>query len=244
MHKIDLGNGLKIFDDYYLLIEKSKVMVIADLHMGYEGVMQNQGIFFPRYQKRIILQRLDKIIKQQKPKEIIINGDLKHEFGKNLRQEWKEIEEILQFLTSKVEVSVVRGNHDNFLKTILSRYDIELKMCFERDGMILVHGHKEIEVEKCESLIIGHEHPSLKLRDDVGAVINLPCFLFHPERNIVVLPAFSPLAMGTDVLQANNEDFLSPILRKIGCDDFKAYAISESVIMDFKRIRDIKKARI
>ncbi|MEM2508981.1 MAG: metallophosphoesterase, partial [Candidatus Thermoplasmatota archaeon] len=98
-----------------------------------------------------------------------------------------------------------------------------------------VHGHKEARGEK---IVIGHEHPSLCLRDKVGVLAKLPCFLVSKE--IIVLPAMSPLAGGTDVSSAINEEYLSPILKNYDVDRMEVYAISDE-LMHFSSIGKIKK---
>nr|NIM91373.1 phosphoesterase [Candidatus Aminicenantes bacterium] len=111
MQKVDLGAGLEIFDEYCLYLKNTESVVIADLHLGYEGVMQSEGVFFPRYQKKVILNRLERILDDLNPQKIIVNGDFKHEFSRNLSQEWKEIKEVLDFLRQRTEVVMIRGNH-------------------------------------------------------------------------------------------------------------------------------------
>ncbi len=242
MQKVDLGAGLEIFDEYCLFLKDTESVVIADLHLGYEGVMQSEGVFFPRYQKKVILNRLERILDDLNPQKIIVNGDFKHEFSRNLSQEWKEIKEVLDFLRQRTEVVMIRGNHDNYLMTILSKYDIELQGFYEEENIILSHGHNEIIKEDNQILIMGHEHPSIRLRDVIGAGVRLPCFLFDEDNNILVLPAFSPLATGSDVVSTPKEEFISPILKGQGCENFKVYAISDSELIDFKSVGELRMA--
>lgn len=241
MQKVDLGNGMEIFGDYCLYLKNMNSVVIADLHLGYEGVMQSEGVFFPRYQKKVILNRLERILDGLNPKEIIVNGDFKHEFSRNLSQEWGEVKEVLDFLRQRTEVVMIRGNHDNYLKTILSGYDMELHDVCRRKGVILVHGNNEILREGKEMLVLAHEHPSIRVRDEVGAGVRLPCFMFDEANNILVLPAFSPLATGTDVVLTPREELISPILKSHGCENFRVYAISDSELIDFKKVGELRR---
>jgi len=60
-----------------------------------------------------ILKHLNEILKKVKPEKIIINGDLKHEFGNISEQEWREVLKLLAFIGGKCnEVIIVKGNHD------------------------------------------------------------------------------------------------------------------------------------
>lgn len=232
MHEVNI-NGVKITSKYAVLV--SNVAIVADLHIGYEGVLQREGAMIPKYQKEILKKRLNDIIETYEPKTIIINGDFKHEFGKNLRQEWNEATEILQFLNEMVEVLLIRGNHDNFLRTIAGKLGIPIYNEYEIKGIKIVHGHKETEAKR---IIMAHEHPSLHLRDKVGAIVKLPCFL--ASKKIIVIPALSPLATGIDVSSAEPADYLSPILQRENVDEYEVYAISDELLY-FSKIGKLKK---
>jgi hypothetical protein len=75
-------------NDLCLIINR-EILVISDIHVGYEEALNKQGILIPRLQFRDIAQRLEKIISKRKFKIIVVNGDLKHEFGKISAQEWR-----------------------------------------------------------------------------------------------------------------------------------------------------------
>ncbi|MBC7081449.1 MAG: metallophosphoesterase [Thermoplasmatales archaeon] len=225
--------GFKISNLYSILIDN--IAVFSDLHIGYEGVLRMEGAMIPKYQKKVIKKRIEEIIRRYNPDKIVINGDFKHEFGKNLKQEWNEVSELLDFLVKKLEVIIVRGNHDNFIKTIAKKFNVEVKDEYEYGEIKFVHGHKEANGDK---IVIGHEHPSLVIRDKVGVVAKLPCFLISKE--MVVLPAMSPLASGTDVSSASNEEYLSPILKSYDVDVMEIYAISDE-LMHFSSVGKIKR---
>jgi len=229
-------DGIKITSLYAAYLEEHSTAVVADFHIGYESYLQHEGVSIPRYQKDIILKRLERIISKYEVERIVINGDFKHEFGKNLRQEWREAEEILSFLVERVEVVMVRGNHDNFLKTIASRYGVEVRDEYSLGNFKMVHGHRMVKGEG-KKLLLGHEHPSLSIRDAVGAMVKMPCYLCG--NGIVVLPAISPLATGTDVLEG---DFLSPILKNVDKKGMKVYAINHDELLYFSTIGDLRKA--
>jgi hypothetical protein len=162
-----------------------------------------------------------------------VAGDLKHEFGRNLPHEWEDVELFLQSF-SDLEIEVVRGNHDNFLATILSKYGVELTESIEIGEWTVIHGHLETNAKK---IIMGHEHPAIKVRKE-GAIYNFPCFLHVKEKNAVVLPAFSPLAPGSNIIESNS--FLSPVL-DLKIDVVEVYAVDKEVIY-LGKVRDVRKA--
>ncbi len=207
-----------------------KTAIIADLHLGLENVLG--GV---RVQIDDMIERLDRI---KGIDRIVIAGDLKHEFGRNLPLEWEDVKVLLNHLLDRgLDVVVVRGNHDNFLRDILKDFGLELFDEFEVEGWKVVHGHKECEADK---IVMGHEHPAVKVRLD--GTYTFHCFLRirHEGREVIVLPAFSPLVSGSDVTTCN---FISPILRNVDCDEVEVYAVNDDVyylgtLEEFKFIRN------
>ncbi len=220
MDEISIGE-ITITRYFMLYIEEYELAAMADFHIGYEDVMASQGLFLPKIQKRYILDILDKIYSKYAPKVFVVGGDLKHEFSRNMPQEWSEIEEIIDYLTDRSELIVIRGNHDNFLKSILKKRGIELRKEFKIGKYVFVHGHEDYKWNG--TLIMGHEHPSVTLRDDIFATLKLPCFLYSPD--LIVLPAVSIYASGTDITK---NDFISPIIKN-NPRDFEIFAIEEKM---------------
>ncbi|MFO7966381.1 MAG: metallophosphoesterase [Archaeoglobaceae archaeon] len=224
-------------DDLTLTREKAVIVddtaIIADLHLGIESMMEDYGVTFPRVQIREVINNITSIVENHGINRLVVAGDLKHEFGKNKPYEWEDVELFLKKF-SDLEIEVVRGNHDNFLMTILSKYGVEMKSTVKVSGWTVTHGHKYIEAEK---MIMGHEHPTIKVRES-GAIYKYPCFLHVRERNAVVLPAFSPVAQGSDVLSA--EKFLSPIL-DVEVDNVEIYAVEDEVVY-LGSVYDVKRA--
>jgi len=86
-------------------------LIVSDLHLGYEVAMAREGFYLPRVFHDLV-RDLGEVIEREKPKRLIIDGDLKHSFV----PEWRERVELRAFfeeVTSLVEeVILVRGNHD------------------------------------------------------------------------------------------------------------------------------------
>src|SRR5437870_13680961 len=130
-----------------------------------------------------------------KAEKVIIAGDFKHEFSKNLVDEWVEVKQVLRFLKDRVTPVLVRGNHDNYLATILGDLNLPLNARAEVGGYTIVHGHEEGST--LHPIIMGHEHPAVKLKDELGATVSVAAFLVTERQ--VVLPAYSPCAHGVGV---------------------------------------------
>ena len=82
-------------------------------------------------------------MRKQKQAQVVINGDLKHEFGRITRQEWKESMNFIQFLKENFnDVILLKGNHDNFTKFIAQKTDLEVYESYSLEEFIIMHGDK------------------------------------------------------------------------------------------------------
>ncbi|MDG6220650.1 MAG: metallophosphoesterase [Candidatus Thermoplasmatota archaeon] len=235
MDRVEVRKGVFLHSSGALYMPDSGVAAVADLHIGFEAALSESGATMPRAQRHVLLDRMKYVLEELKPRKLVVVGDLKHNFDRNLSQEWEEVEEIVEWLSKRCELVVVRGNHDNYLVSILRRRGVLLEDSVEIDGIAFAHGHKDLEWKGL--LVMGHEHPSAGLRDPVGGMVKLPCFLYHNGiggvrggKSVVVLPAMSPLATGTDVIRAGG--FFSPVLKNFSMDAFGVWAISHIGLLE------------
>jgi hypothetical protein len=227
---IETVNGLPA-----IFIEKLNAVVISDLQLGEELYLAKQGIFVPQIQLKKMKKSLSKIFKLTKAKCLIVNGDLKHEFGEASQQEWREVKEFASFVRKRVKkLILVRGNHDNYLLTIANKIGIKVYDPFYfSQGFLFTHGHKKIKYPKnMEFLIIGHEQPALVLREGFTR-IKVPCLLYGKTKQgkkFICLPSFSPLASGVEINLVRREELLSPILKKdVKVENLKVIALDEEI---------------
>jgi putative SbcD/Mre11-related phosphoesterase len=217
---MEIFRGIKTVDGYpVIFIENLNSLVISDLHLGYELALAEQGVFVPQTQLKELLKDLREIFRKVKAENIIINGDVKHEFGEASQQEWREVKELVEYLRKKVEkIILIRGNHDNYLLNIASKIGIQVfDPYYLAKGYCFLHGHKKVKLPKdFHTLIIGHETPSLVLRRGYDKV-KVPCLLYgktKDKKNFICLPAISSWASGTEINLASKEELLSPILKE------------------------------
>jgi len=153
---------------------KTKTLLIADPHLGWEVQLQEKGIHIPS-QTIKILNKLTAIITEYKPDRLVILGDVKytvvsHEFG-----EWQDIPDFFEKLESLIgSISVVRGNHDANLEPLLPE-NVEF---LPATGVVVgdvgvFHGHKwpSPALLGCKTLVMGHLHPVVVFRDPTGCKI-------------------------------------------------------------------------
>jgi len=241
MDELEVMPGVRITSHQCLWLPEEATVVVADLHIGYESALEADGIHIPRIQTAAVQEALDGILERFSPDRVVVAGDLKHEFSRNLGQELRDVRKVIDELSRQVEVIVVKGNHDNYLENIVSRIEVPVVEKHVQGGVTIVHGHAP-----CSSrpLVMGHEHPSVKIVDRVGAYLKLPCFMHLKEEGIIVLPAFSPLASGTDLTGVPSRDYLSPILRELdvrgadiyGCSDIGLIPLGNLSVLEGLRL--------
>lgn len=234
---------LKCIELIDLAIYTHKNLIFTDFHIGFEEALNKEGLMVPRFQFQDTLERLEKIFSRLKGKtieRIIINGDIKHEFGAISLQEWKNVLKLLSYLGGFCnEIVLIKGNHDTSLgpvaeKKIAGKGNINILEHFlitpnKKANILVTHGDEipnKSLLKDVSTIIIGHEHPAVSIKE--GARIELfKAYLigrWH-GRNIIVQPSFKLAVEGTDVTK---EELLSPFLRgNIG--NFNAIIIADKL---------------
>ena len=95
---MNILNNIELID---LAIYANKTLIFTDFHIGYEEALNKQGLMVPRLQFNEIMKRIANIfskLKNKKIDRIIVNGDLKHEFGTISEQEWRHTLKLLDYL--------------------------------------------------------------------------------------------------------------------------------------------------
>jgi hypothetical protein len=146
-------------------------MVIADLHIGWEMAVSRRGIYLPSQTPKL-LAKLEELVRRYKPQDLIILGDVKHTVATAEMGEWHDVPDFFASLGKLVQkIRVIRGNHDGNLEPLLPE-NIEL---LPSTGIVLgktgfFHGHRwpTPGVLECKTIIMGHVHPVVSLRDPAG----------------------------------------------------------------------------
>lgn len=207
----------KITRDVYAIdlctyLPKSKTLIIADLHIGFEEQLAREGVLVPRINFDDLLKRLDWIFEQIEVKRIVLNGDIKHEFGRISKQEWNETVKLANFIKSRnIELVAVKGNHDTVFGPVAKHLGIPEVEELLIDDILVTHGdYIPALSKKISTIIIGHVHPAITLREKAKRE-KYKCFVKarFKKKILVVQPSFNPFTQGTDVLK---ETVLSPLL--------------------------------
>jgi hypothetical protein len=223
--------------DLGLYLEKEKTLVIADLHLGYEEHLAKQGVLVPRMQYKETIKRLDYIFSNLPDIEtIVLNGDVKHEFGRINPQEWREVLKLIDYLCEKGKLVVIKGNHDTILGPITKKREIKEVRDYRIGDVLIAHGDY-IPGKLAKIVIIGHEHPAINLREE-AKVEKFKCYLVGKYKRsvLIVQPSFNLLTQGTDVAR---EELLSPFLENV--KDFQCFIVNDQTheVLEFGSIKEL-----
>lgn len=218
-----------------LYLKEEEILIINDLHLGYEETLQQKGFLIPKFQIKEIIKQLERILKQVKPKLIIFNGDFKHNFPKILKDEWRDALTLIDFLLKrKIRIVIIQGNHDPTVKPIAEKRGIRVIKEYKINDVLITHGDKLVET-KAKTIIIGHEHPAVTIKDK-SKWEKYKCFLRGKWKNkiLIVTPSFNPLIEGTDILK---EKLISPFLENI--KNFEVFVVGKEEVFEFGKMKNL-----
>ena len=243
-----------------------RALLVADYHAGYEaGLRYERGVDVPS-QAPERRERLLSLLERTAPDRLVVLGDLMHSIGDPGGAERGELEVLFEAFPSSLSVTVVKGNHDGGIEEWLTpeREREAAALEFDPDAVTVTpgagvalgdgavgvcHGHTwpAPAVLDCDVVCLGHEHPCVRLEDEVGGsrverawlrgrldpapFRERPAYegLLWLEREdespprVVVVPAFNDLVGGTWV-NVPNQSFLAPFL-PAGLADGEAYLL-------------------
>lgn len=236
---------MKILKDIELIdlaIYTNKTLIVTDFHIGYEEALNKQGVMVPRFQFVETMKRLNSIFKKLKNKKIdmiIVNGDLKHEFGTISDQEWRHTLKLLDYFGQHCkEIILIRGNHDTILGPIAKKRKVKVLEHYKLKDILIMHGDSIPDnklLKDVKTIIIGHEHPAVSIKDG-PRVETFKAYLVGKwkRKNLIAQPSFNLVVEGTDVLK---EHILSPFL-KGNLKNFNAVVVSDK-LYGFGKLREL-----
>jgi len=199
-----------------LVIENSeKILVVADLHIGWERAWSESGIYVPSQADKL-RKKLLSIVERHKPDRLILLGDIKQAITRVSMEEWQEIPKFFEALQEHLnEVIVIRGNHDGDLEPLTPstiRIHPSSGMTIGSNPRIgLFHGHAWPSPEVLSSEIL------VKTNGDPQEAFRLKTGLHVGDSRLIILPAFNDLVGGVSINRLETR-LLGPILRSRGVD--------------------------
>ena len=247
---MDISDIQPIPNEPALFIKNKQILVVADLHIGIESQLREQGIQTTSHAQKMI-EHFSSLCKKFKPKEIILLGDIKHNIPSATFQERKDVRNFLTQIKEFSSIHIIPGNHDGFIgKLSPEEIIIHPSDGFYIENVGFVHGHRwpsEI-IMQCDQIIIAHTHPTVMFKDRLESRTFEPCWvkgLFLKDKliekypnsknpEILIMPAFNPLCGG---IAANQEGITGPIGKLIDIQNSQIYLVDGTSL---GKIKDIK----
>src|SRR3989344_3072151 len=127
-------------------MEKNTI-VVGDLHLGYEEALNKAGIFVSRKMFVEMIEYFDKFFDRVgKVEEIVLLGDVKHDFGSILRQEWEDTLNLVKYFKQKSKkVIIIKGNHDKIVEPLAKKGDVKVVDYYIDGETCFIHGERDFE---------------------------------------------------------------------------------------------------
>ena len=150
------------------------VLVVADVHLGFELELMESGINIPS-QTRRLAEAVGELVETHGPDRLLILGDLKHNVPTVSLQERMDVPEFLDQISRMVPVEVVVGNHDGMLDT-LTPPTVTVspsKGVMLKDGdeaVAFFHGHSwpDPKLLSADVMVMAHIHPTVAFKTRFG----------------------------------------------------------------------------
>lgn len=232
-------------------VDGDRALVVADFHAGIEAAL--------RYERGVELEsRADErrehvcaLLAETDADRVVFLGDLAHSLGEATGDERREIRDLLAAID--VPVTVVKGNHDGEIESVVGPEVTVTPGEGVRLGDVgFAHGHTwpSEDVLAARVVCTGHEHPTVRLEDEVGGSrvervwlrgpLSAEPFAGHygdlvwTDPELVVFPAWNDLSGGTWV-NVDGQEFLSPFLPD-GLAAGQAYLLDGTRLGDYRRV--------
>jgi putative SbcD/Mre11-related phosphoesterase len=232
-----------------------RALVVADYHAGIEaGLRYERGVEL-RSDADGRRERLCALRDRISPDRVVVVGDLVHRIGDPGQGEHDEVERLLDALA--VPLTLVPGNHDGGVADAYDRIEVADSGGLRLGNVGFVHGHTwpDRAVLGAETVCMGHEHPQVRLEDEVGGGRAEKAWLrgrLRPEPfadhfgvapeslgwttpELVVFPAFNDRSGGTWI-NVDGQTFLSPFLPDGLADDAEAYLLDGTRLGAYRRV--------
>jgi putative SbcD/Mre11-related phosphoesterase len=209
-------------------------LIVADIHIGIEYELSLSGIHIPTQVQRRT-DRVLRYIEDTKADRVILLGDIKHNVPRTSKLEQEDIPHFLRSIAERARIDIVPGNHDSGL-TYLIPWHEDLRIELHRSkGFVLqnigfMHGHTwpARELLSCDYVVMGHNHPSIRLTDPLGHLSAQPVWIrtrfveavfrerytdleWFANPRVVIMPAFNELAGGVAFNEATYDTLLGPL---------------------------------
>lgn len=194
--------GLVASPHRFLWHGATRTAILSDLHLGAEKSLARQGLYLPPTSWKAILAAWDRVVSLD-PAHLILAGDVcDAPDGTGL----EEFSMLLERRPKNCRVTLTPGNHDPLVfAEPFSCVSVAPLTQFE--GITVAHGHALQATGEPRAMITGHQHPAVVLATRVQAakmICFAQCVVGKRRMPLLILPAFSPLPLGSNLLTERN----------------------------------------
>jgi metallophosphoesterase superfamily enzyme len=218
-----------------LALDDERALAVADYHAGIEvGLRYERGVELDS-NAETRRERVLSLLGRTDADRLIVLGDLFHRIAEPDGAEAEEVRDLLDALDRRgVPLTLARGNHDGGADEVFPDRIESLPPEGTRIADVgLIHGHTwpGEDALSAATLCMGHEHPTVRLTDEVGGSRVERGWLRGPlargpfaehlgvdsaamawtDPELVVFPAFNERSGGTWV-NVEGQSFLAPFL--------------------------------
>ena len=247
---MDISQIQPIIDEPVLFFKNEKILVIADLHIGIDSELKNYGISQTDHTQKMIKHLLS-ICEKQKPKEIILLGDIKHNIPNTSYHERKDVKNFLEQIKNIGSIHIVPGNHDGFIEK-LAPSDIKIHSSegFIIENVGFIHGHRwpSDDIMSCKQIIMAHTHPCILFNDRLNHKTYEVCWIktnflkkklkekYPNSKNplVLIIPAFNQLCGGISI---NENKVIGPLGKILDLQKVEIYLLDGTNIGSIEKFK-------
>ncbi|MCL4365274.1 MAG: metallophosphoesterase [Candidatus Marsarchaeota archaeon] len=217
-----------------LMIEKERLIVVGDLHIGVEEKFADSGISFPNA-AAAMGRELRSIVEKNNASGVAILGDIKHRITNLTREDMNSFSSFFHAMDG-IGIKVARGNHDAYIEDLLRRIGFDASVSKEilTSDSALMHGNAMPSEEAVlkDYIICGHGHIAAQVNGvdrkawlvaSAGGGMKEHYGKYNKNIKLIAAPAFNRLITGSRIGYETGEHL--PLLNN-GLFDFsnaKAY---------------------
>lgn len=220
------------YDGRALRVPEAETLVLADVHLGR---VRRSRVDLPLGEGQDFLDRLQSLLEAHEPARVVIAGDLVHAFDSLPFGVAETVTDVIERVHGAgAELVVTAGNHDTTLEGSTS---IDPVSEFRLDPDTVVHHGHERPDSTVDRYIVGHEHPAITVEGT-----RQPCFLRcrnqYEGTAVLILPAFSRVAIGSSVNDLSADDMMSPLVTDM--DDCRPVIPTDNGPLHFPPLEELR----
>jgi DNA ligase-associated metallophosphoesterase len=196
------GESVSLLPERAMYWPRERTLFVADFHLGKVAAFRHAGMALPSGTTTHAVMRLSRCIAATQAERIVFLGDFLH--SKTARAP-RTLERFASWRNeyAQIDITLVRGNHDAHAGDPPGEWRMTCVEEGEMLGAFVLAHHPGALVGGYA--LCGHIHPAVRLTEQGGDGLRLPCFWFTEDYG--VLPAFGEFT-GSATIRPSTRDRL------------------------------------